>query len=162
MLEDPYSRRFSPTSMWFGRAAGSADSGIAAICDLRQEVNSGGFDSYFRYWGGDSAPWRLQDPRHLRRHRADPAAGNQPGHLGPADRVARPALPPSPGDCGYSSNVWQGSPPQASSIVPSAPMKSATMSSASGTSLSLPCGSLPARGGVLVDGGEGVPKSHMT
>jgi hypothetical protein len=28
---------------------------VAAICDLRQEVNSGGFDSYFRYWGGDSA-----------------------------------------------------------------------------------------------------------
>ena len=26
-----------------------------AICDLRQEVNSGGFDSYFRYWGGDTA-----------------------------------------------------------------------------------------------------------
>jgi len=23
--------------------------GVAAICDLRQEVNSGGFDSYFRY-----------------------------------------------------------------------------------------------------------------
>lgn len=29
---------------------------VAAICDLRQEVNSGGFDSYLRYWGGDSAP----------------------------------------------------------------------------------------------------------
>jgi hypothetical protein len=28
---------------------------VAAICDLRQEVNSGGFDSYFRYCGGDSA-----------------------------------------------------------------------------------------------------------
>lgn len=28
---------------------------VAAICDLRQEVNSGGFDSYFRSWGGDSA-----------------------------------------------------------------------------------------------------------
>lgn len=27
----------------------------AAICDLRQEVNSGGFDSYFRYWGGNTA-----------------------------------------------------------------------------------------------------------
>jgi len=33
--------------------------GVAAICDLRQEVNSGGFDSYFRYWGGDSAPEAL-------------------------------------------------------------------------------------------------------
>lgn len=29
---------------------------VLAVCDLRQEVNSGGFDSYFRYWGGDSAP----------------------------------------------------------------------------------------------------------
>lgn len=28
---------------------------VAAICDLRQEVNSGGFDSYFRYWGGNTA-----------------------------------------------------------------------------------------------------------
>lgn len=28
---------------------------VAAICDWRQEVNSGGFDSYFRYWGGNSA-----------------------------------------------------------------------------------------------------------
>ncbi|WP_406051581.1 DUF4375 domain-containing protein [Kribbella sp. NBC_00889] len=26
--------------------------GVAAICDLRQEVNSGGFDSYFSHWGG--------------------------------------------------------------------------------------------------------------
>lgn len=29
---------------------------VLAVCDLRQKVNSGGFDSYFRYWGGDSAP----------------------------------------------------------------------------------------------------------
>lgn len=28
---------------------------VAAICDLRQEVNSGGFDAYFRFWGGDTA-----------------------------------------------------------------------------------------------------------
>lgn len=28
---------------------------VAAISDLRQEVNSGGFDGYFRYWGDDSA-----------------------------------------------------------------------------------------------------------
>lgn len=28
---------------------------ILAVCDLRQEVNSGGFDSYLRYWGADSA-----------------------------------------------------------------------------------------------------------
>lgn len=28
---------------------------IAAICDLRQEVNAGGFDAYFRYTGGDTA-----------------------------------------------------------------------------------------------------------
>ncbi len=32
---------------------------VAAICDLRQEVNSGGFDSYFRYWGGNTAPVAL-------------------------------------------------------------------------------------------------------
>lgn len=28
---------------------------VAAICDLRQEVNAGGFDVYLRYWGGDTA-----------------------------------------------------------------------------------------------------------
>jgi hypothetical protein len=28
---------------------------LVAVCDLRQEVNSGGFDSYFRYRGGNSA-----------------------------------------------------------------------------------------------------------
>lgn len=28
---------------------------VFAVLDLRQEVNSGGFDSYFRYWGGDTA-----------------------------------------------------------------------------------------------------------
>jgi hypothetical protein len=28
---------------------------VAAICDWRQEVNSGGFDTYFRYWGGNTA-----------------------------------------------------------------------------------------------------------
>ena len=28
---------------------------LFAILDLRQEVNSGGFDSYFRYWGGNTA-----------------------------------------------------------------------------------------------------------
>lgn len=28
--------------------------GLGAVRDLRQEVNSGGFDSYFRYWGGDT------------------------------------------------------------------------------------------------------------
>jgi hypothetical protein len=37
------------------RRLNEAQRWIAAICDLRQEVNSGGFDSYFRYWGGDSA-----------------------------------------------------------------------------------------------------------
>jgi hypothetical protein len=31
------------------------DRQVLAICDFRQEVNSGGFDSYFRYWGGDTA-----------------------------------------------------------------------------------------------------------
>lgn len=30
--------------------------GVAAICDLRQEVNAGGFDGYFSSWGGDNAP----------------------------------------------------------------------------------------------------------
>ncbi|NYG19636.1 hypothetical protein BJY17_000383 [Agromyces hippuratus] len=28
---------------------------LYAVLDLRQEVSSGGFDSYFRYWGGDTA-----------------------------------------------------------------------------------------------------------
>ena len=28
---------------------------VLAICDLRQEVNAGGFDAYFRHWGGDTA-----------------------------------------------------------------------------------------------------------
>lgn len=32
---------------------------VVAICDLRQEVSSGGFDSYFRYGGGDHAPYAL-------------------------------------------------------------------------------------------------------
>ncbi|SIN79320.1 DMP19 family protein [Agromyces cerinus] len=50
--------------MWTGYSAfGEADrSGLPvgqqrlyAVLDLRQEVNSGGFDSYFRYWGGDTA-----------------------------------------------------------------------------------------------------------
>jgi hypothetical protein len=29
--------------------------GLVAICDLRQEVNAGGFDNYFCAWGGNSA-----------------------------------------------------------------------------------------------------------
>ena len=28
---------------------------LIAVCDLRQEVNAGGFDNYFRAWGGNSA-----------------------------------------------------------------------------------------------------------
>ena len=28
---------------------------LLALCDLRQEVNSGGFDSYLRFWGADTA-----------------------------------------------------------------------------------------------------------
>jgi hypothetical protein len=32
-----------------------AQRGLVAVCDLRQEVNAGGFDSYFRAWGGNSA-----------------------------------------------------------------------------------------------------------
>ena len=36
-----------------------AEREVAAICDLRQEVNAGGFDSYLRAWGGDSAPVAL-------------------------------------------------------------------------------------------------------
>ena len=35
------------------------EAAVAAICDLRQEVNAGGFESYFRYWGGDTAPLAL-------------------------------------------------------------------------------------------------------
>jgi uncharacterized protein DUF4375 len=36
-------------------ALNERDRQVLAICDFRQEVNSGGFDSYFRYWGGDTA-----------------------------------------------------------------------------------------------------------
>lgn len=32
---------------------------LLAILDLRQEVNAGGFEGYFRYWGGNSAPAAL-------------------------------------------------------------------------------------------------------
>jgi hypothetical protein len=32
-----------------------AQRGLVAVCDLRQEVNAGGFDNYFRAWGGNSA-----------------------------------------------------------------------------------------------------------
>jgi hypothetical protein len=28
---------------------------LLAVCDFRQEMNSGGFDTYLRYWGADSA-----------------------------------------------------------------------------------------------------------
>jgi hypothetical protein len=28
---------------------------LLAVCDFRQEVNSGGFDTYLRYWGVDTA-----------------------------------------------------------------------------------------------------------
>ena len=38
---------------------------VLAICDLRQEVQSGGFDSYFRYWGGDTAPLARSAIGHL-------------------------------------------------------------------------------------------------
>lgn len=36
-----------------------AQRALVAVCDLRQELNSGGFDSYCRYWGGNSAPEAL-------------------------------------------------------------------------------------------------------
>lgn len=37
---------------------GLSDAEMALVClgDLRQEVNSGGFDSYLRYWGANTAP----------------------------------------------------------------------------------------------------------
>jgi hypothetical protein len=38
----------------------SVQHSVLALCDLRQEVNSGGFDSYLRYRGGDSAPDALE------------------------------------------------------------------------------------------------------
>jgi len=58
-------RQQDQSDVWsFYQSLGSDDRGrlspteleVAAICDLRQEVNSGGFDSYFRYWGGNTAP----------------------------------------------------------------------------------------------------------
>lgn len=38
---------------------------VLAICDLRQEVGSGGFDRYFRYSGGDTAPQAQSAIGHL-------------------------------------------------------------------------------------------------
>ncbi len=38
---------------------GEVEIAVLAVLDLRQEVNSGGFDAYFRYWGGDTAPEAL-------------------------------------------------------------------------------------------------------
>jgi hypothetical protein len=44
---------------------------LLAVCDFRQEMNSGGFDTYLRYWGADTAsealailPRALGDPWH--------------------------------------------------------------------------------------------------
>lgn len=34
-------------------------SALMALGDLRQEVNSGGFDAYLRFWGADTAPRAL-------------------------------------------------------------------------------------------------------
>jgi hypothetical protein len=34
---------------------------VAAICDFRQETNSGGFDAYFRYSAADTAIVALED-----------------------------------------------------------------------------------------------------
>jgi len=48
----------------------------------------GGYGLYPRVPGGALAP-RCQDPRHLRRHRADPAAGHFACDLGPAHRVGK-------------------------------------------------------------------------
>ncbi|QOK24201.1 DUF4375 domain-containing protein [Janibacter indicus] len=62
------------TDVWsFYEAIGEADrrgltpqeEQVAAICDLRQEINSGGFDGYFRYWGGNTAPTALSGLRAL-------------------------------------------------------------------------------------------------
>jgi hypothetical protein len=36
-----------------------AQRGLVAVCDLRQEVNAGGFDNYFRAWGGNSADYAV-------------------------------------------------------------------------------------------------------
>lgn len=57
-----------PTDVWtfYEQAADTDRSSLTdvqraalAICDLRQEVNAGGFDAYFRYWGGNTAPEAL-------------------------------------------------------------------------------------------------------
>ena len=37
-------------------ALAPVERGVLAICDFRQEVNSGGFETYFCAWGGDTAP----------------------------------------------------------------------------------------------------------
>lgn len=61
-------RSIMPQDVWslYGALSGSDPAtltdthrGFAAIMDLRQEVNAGGFDTYFRAWGGNSAPAAL-------------------------------------------------------------------------------------------------------
>ena len=73
---------------------------VAVICDLRQEVNSGGFDSYFRYRGGNSAQLALAAlPGVLGQEWADllQAAMSQLGTDYPIDVDVRERLVDGPG-----------------------------------------------------------------
>ena len=40
-------------------ALSSSQRNLVSVLDLRQEVNSGGFENYFRAWGGNTAPVAL-------------------------------------------------------------------------------------------------------
>jgi hypothetical protein len=71
---------------------------VLAICDLRQEVNAGGFDRYFRYWGGNSAAEAVtalpellgQDWAELLHEAMELLGDPYPGDLGDrADRIDR-------------------------------------------------------------------------
>lgn len=69
---------------------------LVAILDLRQEVNAGGFDNYFRAWGGNSAsramsalPGVLGHEWATLLHDAMQVVGSPYPHDGPDQRAAR-------------------------------------------------------------------------
>jgi Domain of unknown function (DUF4375) len=57
---------------------------LVAVCDLRQEVNAGGFDNYFRAWGGDSAEDALAALPHLLGQQRADLLRSAMAFLGPA------------------------------------------------------------------------------
>lgn len=76
-------------------AMSAAWQAVFAICDLRQEVNSGGFDSYFSSWGGDTASVALAALPKVLGHRWARVLGDAMRTLGPeypADAATRSDL----------------------------------------------------------------------